>query len=92
MATRPRRAAHGTAAAGWLIRSPHGPASCQQGPGPAPAPAGFRALQQARGTVAPPRILEVSYTGTSHQTWSSRSTVTVTARHATRIILLSIVP
>ena len=39
-----------------------------------------------------PRILEVSSHGTSHQTWSSRSTVTVTARHTTRIILLSIVP
>ena len=39
-----------------------------------------------------PRILEVSGNGTSHQTWSSRSTVTVTARHTTRIILLSVVP
>jgi hypothetical protein len=39
-----------------------------------------------------PRILEVSGNGTSHQTWSSRSTVTVTRRHTTRIILISIVP
>ena len=39
-----------------------------------------------------PRILEVSSNGTSHQTWSSQSTVTVTPRHTTRIILMSIVP
>ena len=39
-----------------------------------------------------PRILEVSSNGTSHQTWSSRSTVTVTPRHTTRITLISIVP
>lgn len=39
-----------------------------------------------------PRILEVSSNGTSHQTWSSRSTVTVTPRHTSRIILISIVP
>jgi hypothetical protein len=39
-----------------------------------------------------PRILEVNGNGTSHQTWSSPSTVTVTPRHTTRIILISIVP
>jgi hypothetical protein len=39
-----------------------------------------------------PRILEVSSNGTSHQTWSNRSTVTVTPRHNTRIVLVTIVP
>jgi hypothetical protein len=39
-----------------------------------------------------PRILEVNSNGTGHQTWSSPSTVTITPRHTTRIILLSIVP
>ena len=39
-----------------------------------------------------PRILEVTGNGTSHQTWSSPSTVTVTPRHTSRIILISIVP
>jgi hypothetical protein len=39
-----------------------------------------------------PRILEQDSNGTSHQTWSSRRTVTVTPRHTTRIILISIVP
>jgi hypothetical protein len=39
-----------------------------------------------------PRILEQDSNGTSHQTWSSRRTVTVTPRHTTRITLISIVP
>jgi hypothetical protein len=39
-----------------------------------------------------PRILEESSNGTSHQTWSSPSTVTITPRHTTRIMLVSIVP
>jgi hypothetical protein len=39
-----------------------------------------------------PRILEQDSNGASHETWSSPRTVTITPRHATRIVLISIVP
>ena len=39
-----------------------------------------------------PRILEEDSNGTSHQTWSSPRTVTVTPRHTTRIVLICDIP
>jgi hypothetical protein len=39
-----------------------------------------------------PRVLEQDSNGISHQTWSSPRTVTVTPRHATRIVIVCDIP